>query len=307
MKNIIKIIVTIVIFIYLFKYINIHTLLAVLAKSHGGDIAIALLLQTASTYLAAYRWSDISSLLKFDENRFFYVASYFKGAFFNQVLPSSIGGDAVRVLDLSSKGYHKKEALFDVFIDRVIGLVGLLTLNLISTIIFFGIFKNSFSYLIIAISGGGLLGFIFLFLLHKFHFLENIKGLHYFYKLGIKLDHLYKNKKNLIKHIGISVGVQLLTVMALFAISKSIDIKLDFETFLIAVPPVFLLMIIPLSLAGWGIREGAMVGIFMLVYDDKAKILAMSILYGLLLIISALPGSYFWVKNKTQNSTKADT
>lgn len=306
MKNIIKVIVTIVIFIYLFKYINIDTLLAVLAKSHGGYIALALLLQMASTYLAAYRWSEISALLKFNESRFFYIASYFKGVFFNQVLPSSIGGDTVRVLDLSSKGYHKKEAIFDVFIDRVIGLVGLLVLNLVSTLLFFGIFADSFSYLIIAISGGGLLGFTFLFLLHKFHFLENLKVLHYFYKLGTKLDHLYANKKNLIKHIAISVTVQLLTVMALFAISKSIDIKLDFETFLIAVPPVFLLMIIPLSLAGWGIREGAMVGIFMLVYDDKAKILAMSILYGLLLIISALPGSYFWVKNKTQNSTKVD-
>lgn len=304
MKNLIKVIVTVIIFAYLFKYINIHTLLAVLAKSHGGDIALALLLQMASTYLAAYRWSDISELLKFKESRFFYVASYFKGAFFNQVLPSSIGGDTVRVLDLSTKGYHKKEAIFDVFIDRVIGLVGLLVLNLISTVIFFGIFDNSFSYLIIAISGGGLLGFVFLFLLNKFHFLTSLKGLHYFYKLGAKLNHLYTDKKNLIKHIIISIGVQLLTVMALFAISKSIDVKLDFETFLIAVPPVFLLMIIPVSLAGWGIREGAMVGIFMLVYDDKAKILAMSILYGLLLIIGALPGSYFWVKNKTQKAQR---
>lgn len=300
MKNIIKIIVTIAIFFYLFKYINFDSLLAILAKSHGGYIGIALLFQLISTSLAAFRWSEISALLKFKESFSFYIASYFKGTFFNQVLPSSIGGDAVRILDLSTKGYAKKEALFDVFIDRVVGLVGLLVLNLLSTILFFGTFDSSFSFLIIAIAFGGILGFTSLFYLKNIKFLEKIIGLHYFFKLGIRLNSLYSNKKILFRHIGISIIVQLLTVMALFAISRSIDIKIDFETFLIAVPPVFLLMIIPLSLAGWGIREGAMVGIFMLVYDDKTKILAMSILYGLLLIIGALPGSYFWIKNKTK-------
>ncbi len=299
MKNILKIIVTVAIFYYLFKYINIDKLLATLAKSHGGYIGIALLFQLLSTSLAAFRWSEISKLLKFKELFSFYITSYFKGTFFNQVLPSSIGGDAVRVLDLSAKHYHKKEAIFDVFIDRVIGLVGLLILNLLSTVFFFGTFNNSFSFLIIAIASGGLIGFCCLFFLHKIKFLESIIGLHYLFKLATKLNSLYFNKTMLFRHIGISIIVQLLTVMALFAISRSIDIRINFETFLIAVPPVFLLMIIPLSLAGWGIREGAMIGIFTLVYNDKEKILAMSILYGLLLIISALPGSYFWIKSKS--------
>ena len=96
------------------------------------------------------------------------------------------------------------------------------------------------------------------------------------------------------------MAVHLLTVMAIYAIALSIDVKLDFQIFLIAIPPVFLLMIVPLSLAGWGIREGAMVGILMLVYEDKTKILAISILYGILLIISALPGSYFWISGVTK-------
>jgi hypothetical protein len=41
-----------------------------------------------------------------------------------------------------------------------------------------------------------------------------------------------------------------------------------------------------------------MIGIFMLVGADQTKVLAMSILYGLLLIISSLPGAYFWIKSK---------
>jgi len=92
--------------------------------------------------------------------------------------------------------------------------------------------------------------------------------------------------------------VHLLSVLTLYALAWSIDFHMSFQTFLIAVPPVFLLTIVPVSLAGWGIREGAMIGIFMLVGADQTKVLAMSILYGLLLIISSLPGAYFWVKSK---------
>ena len=142
MKNILKLLITAAIFYYLFQYIDFYALMAVLAKSHGGDILVALLLQLGSTYLAAYRWRAISKLLVFRESLSFYVKSYFKGSFFNQVLPSSIGGDAVRVLDLTARGYDKKEAFYGVFVDRVVGLVGLLVLNLLSSILFFGTFQG---------------------------------------------------------------------------------------------------------------------------------------------------------------------
>ena len=300
MKNILKLLITAAIFYYLFQYIDFYALIAVLAKSHGGDILIALILQLGSTYLAAYRWRAISKLLVFNEPLSFYVKSYFKGSFFNQVLPSSIGGDAVRVLDLTAHGYEKKEAFYGVFVDRVVGLVGLLALNLVSSIFFFGTFQADFSYLIIFISFSGIIGFSLLFFLNKIAFLQNYKFLNLFHRLANRLNTLYADKKVLLKHILISMGVHLLTVMAIYAIALSIDVRLDFQIFLIAIPPVFLLMIVPLSLAGWGIREGAMVGILMLMYEDKTKILAISILYGILLIISALPGSYFWISGVTK-------
>ncbi len=298
MKNIIKLLITVAIFYYLFLNINFHELWAILAKSHGGWILLALILQLGSTYLAAYRWFKISKLLIFKERLSFYVQSYFKGTFFNQVLPSSIGGDAVRMIDLTRKGYDKKEAFYGVFVDRVVGLVGLLTLNLIASILFYGTFEHDLSQLIIFISLSGLVGFASLFVFDKIHFLSKYKFLNLFHRLSKRLNELYSSKKVLVKHISISVAVHFLSVLTMYGISLSIDAHLSFQMLLIAVPPVFLLTIVPVSLAGWGIREGAMVGIFTLVGANPTKILAMSILYGLLLIISALPGSYFWIKNK---------
>jgi len=298
MKNILKLILTIVMFYFLFQYVDFNNLLNILAKSHGGTILIALLFQLSSTYLAAYRWLLIMNLLVFKETLSYYVQSYFKGSFFNQVLPSSIGGDAVKIIDLTQKGYDKKDAIYGVLVDRLVGLVGLLVLNLIATILFYGTFDKDFSLLIIIITLGGIIGFALLFHLEKIAFLANYKFLNLFHRLAIRLNKLYANRNLLYLHIALSVGIHILSILTLYALALSIDFHMSFQTFLIAVPPVFLLTIIPISLAGWGIREGAMVGIFMLVGADETKVLAMSILYGLLLIISSLPGSYFWVKSK---------
>jgi hypothetical protein len=298
MKNLLKLLITIALFYYLSRFIEFDKLRTILFQGHMGWIFLAFILQLASTYMAAYRWFKISKLIVFKESLSFYVQSYFKGTFFNQVLPSSIGGDAVRVYDLIKKKYDKRDAFYGVFVDRVVGLVGLLILNLFSTLIFFGTFSNDFSLLIIFITLGGIGGFILLFHLEKITFLGNYKFLEIFHKLARRLNNLYPSNLLLIKHLSISVVVHFLSVLTMYALSLSIDLNLSFEVLLIAIPPVFLLTIVPISLAGWGIREGAMVGILMLVGADQTKVLAMSILYGLLLILSAIPGALFWIKSK---------
>ncbi len=298
MKNIIKLIITIAIFYFLFREIDFVEFSKIIFNSHGGWILIALLMQLTSTYLAAYRWFKISQLLVFKEKLSFYVQSYFKGTFFNQVLPSSIGGDAVRIIDLTRKEYEKKEAFYGVFVDRVVGLVGLLVLNLLATLIFFGTFDNDFSLLIIFITVGGIISFSLLFQLHRLTFLADIKFLNLFVRLANRLNSLYASRMLLIEHISISVVVHLFSVLTMYGLSLALGLDLSFQTLLIAVPPVFLLTIVPISLAGWGVREGAMLGIFMLIGADQTKVLAMSILYGLLLILSAVPGAYFWIKSK---------
>ncbi|MDT8317699.1 MAG: UPF0104 family protein, partial [bacterium] len=62
--------------------------------------------------------------------------------------------------------------------------------------------------------------------------------------------------------------------------------------------PVFLFTFIPISLAGWGVREGAMVGIFLLIGASKETVLPISILYGLIVIIHSMPGMFFWIHSK---------
>jgi hypothetical protein len=298
MKNILKLIITIVIFYVLFQYIDFEHVIKVLEKSHGGFILIALLAQLASTLIAAYRWRLIMKLLDFHEKVSFYVQSYFRGSFFNQVLPGSIGGDAVRTIELVQKGYDKKDAIYGIFVDRIIGLVGLLVLNLIANNLFYGSFPSWLYQLLNLITLGGIAGFLMLFVFEKFTFLTKFAFSNLFVRLSKRLNKLYRNKALLIQHIAITVVVHIFSILAIYALALSVEVDLNLQTLLIAIPPVFLLTIVPISLAGWGVRESGMVGILMLVGAQKEEILVVSVLYGLLLIISAIPGAWFWNKNK---------
>lgn len=301
--NIIKSLVTIAIFFFLLQHVDLERVVNVLKKADVGMMVAAFALQMTSTVMAAYRWYLIMRLLVFRESFGFYLRSYFKGSFFNQVLPGSIGGDAVRIIELARMGYAKRDAFYGIFVDRVVGLVGLLVLNLFANNLYYGSFPTWLYQLINLIALGGIAGFAVILNLHHLRFLQKYRFVDLVYRLGKRMQSLYGDKKILMKHIAVSVVVHLLSVLSVFALALSVGVTLPLHIFLIAVPPVFLLTIVPVSLAGWGVREGAMVGILMLVGVEKEKILAISILYGVILILSSLPGAYFWIRSKT---TKKD-
>jgi hypothetical protein len=296
--NLLKLIVSLLLLWIAARMVDFDLLGGIILNSDLSYIALAILLQLASTTLAAYRWSLIMSALTFHETFGFYLTRYFKGAFFNQALPGSIGGDAVRGLELGKMGYSKKEAFSGIFIDRIVGLAGLLILNLIANLASGHLLPNWLFNLINTISIGGITGFTILILLRKISWLQNYRITRIFANLSSRFRQVYANKQAIIAQISLSVIIHFLSILALYELSLSIGMTLPLGVFLVAVPPVFLLTIIPISLAGWGVRESAMVGIFLLIGASKELILSVSILYGVMLIVASLPGLFIWLRGK---------
>lgn len=293
-----KWVITVGLLIIAVQMVHFKTVMHTLLHASAGAIAAALLIQTLSTFLAAYRWSLIMVPLKFNENYGTYVSSYYKGAFFNQALPGSIGGDAVRVLEFGAKGYQKREAFYGIFIDRIVGLVGLLLLNLGANLYSNTLLPAWLFHLINTIAIGGIVGFVFLIVLHKFPFLSAYRLTNLISELSSRFRQVYRGKKAIITQLSLSVTIHFLSIVALYEIARSVGMDLNIELFFVVVPPVFLLTIVPISLAGWGVRESAMIGIFMLIGAPKELILSVSILYGVMLIIASLPGLFIWLSGK---------
>ena len=84
------------------------------------------------------------------------------------------------------------------------------------------------------------------------------------------------------------------TVLIAFVLSLGMGVEVGLLEMMVLVPPVVLMSMLPISLAGWGVREGAMVAALGLVGVAPADALALSVVFGLILLIGALPGAAIW-------------
>ena len=91
----------------------------------------------------------------------------------------------------------------------------------------------------------------------------------------------------------------------MWVLALGVAANLNFADALMLFPLVVLLQTLPISIAGWGVREGAMVEIFALVALPADAALAISLLFGIALALSSLPGGVIWVKSAETSKSMA--
>ena len=294
----VRIIITGIILTLIFRNIEIKSVKDIILQADVKLLFVAVIFQLLSTVLAGFRWGKVMNKLNFGNSTAFYLQSYFKGSFFNQGLPTSIGGDAVRVLDVAQNGHRKRDAFIGVFIDRVLGLVGLLILNLFANYALPDLLPENLFLMINLIVLGGLLGFICFIYIHKIKALYKGRLLNYILRVSQQLNLILHDIRSIFFHLVIGVLIHLFSIINIYFVSQSVGLEFSLLTIAVIVPPVILLTLIPVSLAGWGIREGAMIGLFGLIGAAATNVLSMSILYGIILIIASLPGLYTYLYRK---------
>jgi len=293
-----RIVITAVLLTLIFRNIEFSNVKDIIIQANVKLLVLAIFFQLLSTLLAGYRWGRVMKKMDFGQKSEFYMRSYFKGSFFNQGLPTSIGGDAVRVLDVASTGHRKRDAFIGVFIDRILGLAGLLILNLAANFFLPGLLPENLFLMINLIVLAGLLGFI------TFIYIHNVKALHkgrlltYILRVSAQLNQILHDIRSISFHLIVGVLIHLFSIINIYLVGQSVGLEYSLLTIAVIVPPVILLTLIPVSLAGWGIREGAMIGLFGLIGGVAANILSMSILYGIILIVASLPGLYTYLHRK---------
>lgn len=287
---------TILIFALILRSINIDQVWRTLRQARLDLILVALIMQFGSTSVSAYRWQLIMQNLHFGQSIAFYWRSYFKATFFNQGLPTSIGGDALRVLDVAGQGFRKRDALYGVMLDRITGLAALMLLNLVAYELDPDLLPDPVYHLTLLLVTGGVVGFAGLSLLGYLPWLDAYPRLSVVRTLSDRLRQAFLRNRILL--IATSLLIPMLAMLSFFATGRALGLQYELVTYFIIVPPAIFLTIIPVSLAGWGVCEGALVGLFSLIGADKATILAMSILYGLLQIVVSLPGFIIYLGNR---------
>lgn len=299
-KFIIKLGVTAGLFFLISRSVNLQAALASLSRLSPVVLAAALVLQLTSTCVSSFRWFLIMRKIGSSQSFFFFLKSYFKGAFFNQGLPTSIGGDAVRILDCANVQESTIDGFYGVFIDRIVGLTGLLILNIGALLINRTLLPPRIYYSLLVILVLLFCGLVLLFYLRRFSLFCTGKWLGYLGQLSERYFQVYSTPSSMGTQLGLSILTHLLAMAAFYVLGVSVGLDYPLTVYLVLVPPVILLTILPISMAGWGVREGAMIGFFLLIGADRSKVLSLSILYGLLALTASLPGLLVYISQKNR-------
>lgn len=227
------------------------------------------------------------------------LAIVFIGIFFNQALPSNLGGDAMRVWRLFRLGSTLGRAFGSVMLDRVVALVSLalvVALGLAATpgLIFDRVALAAlWGAIVLVLAGLGLL-LVFDRMLPSFRRILPRRLLDAAAALGRDARAVLLNPRIAPAVLGISMANHVLTVGIVYALAAGLGIEVAFGALVALVPPVILISMLPISFAGWGVREGAMIAALRYAGMPAGEALALSVAFGLVVLLCSLPGAAIW-------------
>lgn len=225
------------------------------------------------------------------------LSSVFIGYFFSQTMISFVGGDAMRTVHTSRTGEKISQITKAVVVDRVSGFAG--QIALLGCTLPFLLPLLPEVHLQLALTGIVLISIALLFSLAWLGDearLTNASGFTALLRNYARrvLDRLL-TLRAIFSFLGLSFVISLLNCLAYYAIAKVLGIPLDLADALILTPPAFFLSMLPISISGWGIREGATVMMLGIAGMASADALCISIFFGLSLLVISLPGGILWL------------
>jgi uncharacterized membrane protein YbhN (UPF0104 family) len=263
-----------------------------------GWIAVAIAVTFLQIFVGVLRWRRISAecgapLGLRQAMRFNLI-----GTFFNQTLPSSIGGDAVRLWLVARGGAGWRAATYSIFVDRAIGLIALAIIIVASLPWSYNLIgdPNGRSALLLvdfaALAGG--VGFLVLGAL-PWPWLKRWWGTHHLHACAVIANRVIFSRKDGPAIALLSILVHVLAVVIAWCVVQSITAPVVFGQIFQLVPPVMLITMLPISIAGWGVREASMAlafGYAGLLPNEGVNI---SLLYGAVTFLVGAFGGLVWI------------
>jgi glycosyltransferase 2 family protein len=300
-----KLIITTGIFFLVFKNVDFFKSFQLLKEIDLFLFVIALMILMLQVIFATNRWKKVLENLSIQISYIKVLNYLWIGLFFNQALPSSVGGDSLRAYYLFQDNKCSiKDAAFGVLIDRIIGMFGLVLLVLSTFNFYSHLLQNQLAkwgLLIVSFSALGVIIAV-LFFDYMPKYLQKwkvIRGLFSLAKKGRVIIFSFSPGLGL---ISISIFIHCLSITAVISLSQALNLDINLLGILMVVPAANIIMAAPISIAGWGVREGIMVLGLGYIGVASEQALALSLTYGILTLIVSLPGSIFWLQNNYKHN-----
>jgi uncharacterized protein (TIRG00374 family) len=300
---------------YLVWKVEFDTLLDVLADTHLGWFALAVAIMVFTVPVLAFRWGRLLAAHAIHERLPWLTRAYFVAYTAGQVLPTSLGGDAVRVVETTRRHPGRATVVTGtVLLERGLGGAATVVLGAAGFLVSIGDYDVS-AYLWVEglfVFGTLLLGFLFFArsarpLLRRVEpLLERIRlaGLLRSFYEGI---HHYRSQPRLLWGLfGLTLAVLAVRVLAIWACARAVGIDLDPRIYYVFGPLYLLIMIVPFTLNGIAVREAFFVSFLGSVGVDPEAAFAAGFLFFLVTLVLAVPGGVIMLHSGFRGSARPE-
>jgi len=275
-------------------------LAAVWEKSRQLSVALILaviLIFAVQTCVAAWRWWVILRHHHLGIRLLTTVRISLIGAFFNQLLPSSIGGDVARAWYVYRLGCSKSASVITVLSDRIYGMLLLAFLAIIffPILVFFRVRIEALVVVGVVTSGATVALFAAFWLDRLPRWLQRWPVILHLGSLSEATRAITSDKRAIVPVLGLSLLVHAFTILATLVLLAAVAPQHNLLLCAALVPVITLMSTMPVSIAGWGVRESVMIYGLALAGIPKEAALIVSVLIGLSLAAVGLIGGVTWL------------
>lgn len=293
---------------------DLDKIIQVLRNTDSGYFGLALLAFLAALFLFALRWKILLNYIDVRLGFMQLTGFYFIGYFFNNFLPTMIGGDVSRIFFAAKETGKRTEMIGTVLLERILGILATLTLASVSLIWALPYFDSSAEVLIITFFLFAMVGFILLNLLNVrlFQFTSKILDKITLMGIGAKINavfsqiHLYRQARvTILLAFGLSVGCQLLLILMNLLLAYSLNLEtVTFSYLTFVVPVTFIMGLIP-SINGLGIRDLGYQGLLNDIGVTSAQALSLSFLNTIVPMLMSIIGGILLLFQRNRSGVTA--
>lgn len=290
--------VSVLLLYFSLRSVHLETVAARLSQFDPLWIGVALALLTLQVGLLAVRWREIAAVSGTHIGLPAITQIAFIANFFNQVLPSTVGGDAARVWLLARKGGGWASATYSVLIDRIAGVLVLALIVIACLPWTLTLIHDVVARAVLILIGAGAVAGALVFLgigMAPRRWFNRFMVTRHLAETSRAAWRLCCMPGAALIVTACSITIHVITIIVAWCCMKAVAAPVGFAPILFLMPPVLLVATVPISIAGWGVRESSMVMAFASAGLSQSDGLMLSILFGATSFAVGALGGLLWI------------
>jgi uncharacterized protein (TIRG00374 family) len=317
LKQYFQAMVSVVLLTVIFGWIDTSQVNIALKNVNYWFLVLALIIFTADRILMAFKWNLLLNVKGIKISLYNATRIYYISNFMGLVLPATVGADVVKTHLVAKKKFSIADVIASILVERLLGFLGLFLYGLVAVFLFINTLNESrvnFHEIILVLVCLTVLGVGSLIVSFNetairlvINGLKFVQNKRFWNRLSSKIQKLllsyqsYKNEKFILLVFFLLTLVEIFAgIFINFFIASALNLHVPLSYFVAYIPIMMVIVRLPISFGGLGIREGGAIYFLGLVGVSQASAFSLGVIDNLLGLVGLIPGSIFYALDRSE-------